>query len=170
MAVNGSRSYYNIWYNMILKCTWCWVNLDWLNLTGVCGSLSGTGTGRIDSNPDWYQTEIRTPELEIGGGTPKIILNRALNMKKNQLITFEWLWSIWNQLKTVQMLMDDSLECHFQNPIDPILNDAFQIFLKTIIYKSFKPKWSGQYTHSRNRWSAFKSIQIIHLPKIQTGS
>ena len=26
------------------------------------------------------------------------------------------------------MLMDDSLECHFQNPIDPILNDAFQIF------------------------------------------
>ena len=28
------------------------------------------------------------------------------------------------------MLMDDSFECHFQNPIDPILNDAFQIFLK----------------------------------------
>ena len=33
------------------------------------------------------------------------------------------------------MLMDDSLECHFQNPIDPILNDAFQIFLKTVILK-----------------------------------
>ena len=33
------------------------------------------------------------------------------------------------------MLMDDSLECHFQNPIDPILNDAFQIFEKNVILK-----------------------------------